>query len=141
MVYSTCSVYEEENELVAQAVLGEHKDFELKRALPFWQTRGHACIENGEFCVRADPSSSHTIGFFIALFQRTADSAVRSPSGMEKLTCSCLLFLTRLTLQKDWARGHSLLPNKEHRRQSGPSTTKRRNLSFNAIDANRGSTD
>jgi putative methyltransferase len=68
VVYSTCSVHEQENEEVVRAVLRSNPDFELATAFPEWEMRGHGddCVA----CVRVDPATHRTIGFFVAVFQR-----------------------------------------------------------------------
>eukprot|EP01135_Chromosphaera_perkinsii_P011641 Nk52_evm24s2462 gene=Nk52_evmTU24s2462 len=96
VVYSTCSVHEEENEMVVAALMSgkDGKRFRLRRAkLNGWVTRGHfptrmqwpgatggeqlpvlekKAIEGIDFtkCIRSDPSVDKTIGFFVAVFER-----------------------------------------------------------------------
>ena len=41
VVYSTCSVFEMENEEVVRKVLRRNPDFALDAAMPWWQRRGH----------------------------------------------------------------------------------------------------
>eukprot|EP00933_Yihiella_yeosuensis_P055812 TRINITY_DN5473_c0_g3_i1.p1 TRINITY_DN5473_c0_g3~~TRINITY_DN5473_c0_g3_i1.p1 ORF type:complete len:435 (-),score=76.29 TRINITY_DN5473_c0_g3_i1:92-1366(-) len=72
IAYSTCSIYEEENEQVVQRVLDstEGRNFELVEALPWWSRRGHSDVfEGAERCVRTSWDDK-TIGFFVALFQK-----------------------------------------------------------------------
>ncbi|CDW57354.1 methyltransferase NSUN5 [Trichuris trichiura] len=70
-VYSTCSIYEQENEMVvdhvAQKLLGR---FHLVRVLPEWKHRGHSSYECGDFCIRCSPKRDLTNGFFVAVFER-----------------------------------------------------------------------
>lgn len=81
IVYSTCSVYIEENEGVVASVLEEAAGlgFTLKHAIPScWDRRGFASKSLGLNSVdaskllRTDPLEDATDGFFVALFQRTA---------------------------------------------------------------------
>eukprot|EP00434_Breviolum_minutum_P045060 symbB.v1.2.040324.t2/scaffold7146.1/size13045/2 len=60
IAYSTCSVYEEENERVVQEVLSTTTGamFELEEALPWWPRRGHPLFAGAERCVRNVPSFS-----------------------------------------------------------------------------------
>ncbi|CAJ0585668.1 unnamed protein product, partial [Mesorhabditis spiculigera] len=70
VVYSTCSLHEEENEQVVQEVLREFGDeWELsKDELPNWHLRGMDTYEFGACCLRADPKTTLTNGFFVAVF-------------------------------------------------------------------------
>jgi putative methyltransferase len=70
VVYSTCSVYIQENEAVVKAALAEfsHK-FRLMKALPQWPQRGLPYLDvDSEKLVRVHPGSM--TGFFVALFGR-----------------------------------------------------------------------
>ncbi len=68
VVYSTCSVHEEENENVVRAVLASNPDFELAVALPQWPSRGRG--DDCAACVRVEAAAHRTIGFFVAVFDR-----------------------------------------------------------------------
>jgi putative methyltransferase len=76
VVYSTCSINEEEDEEVVMAVLS-HPEVEgiwgLSHIIPTWGTRGHL-REESQFpldrCIRCDPEKDATNGFFVACFDR-----------------------------------------------------------------------
>lgn len=73
VVYSTCSVYQEENEAVVSAVLpaAEAAGFSLMHALPQWPRRGTVGSYGwAEKVVRVDPSLDGMDGFFVAVFER-----------------------------------------------------------------------
>jgi putative methyltransferase len=82
--YSTCSIYEEENERVVAAVLAAQpaaarkgtRRFGLAAALPAWHRRGHVldslepalAQQIARCCVRTAYPDDATIGFFLAKF-------------------------------------------------------------------------
>lgn len=80
IVYSTCSVYDEENEMVVRDVLRAQSRFILAPALPWWHRRGHrldggddaaACLEAKTIArrvVRTLYPDDATIGFFLCRF-------------------------------------------------------------------------
>lgn len=71
LVYSTCSVYRQENEDVVAAVLPHARQFgfELQKALPQWPRRGlPGTYEWADHVVRVHPDLDGTDGFFLALF-------------------------------------------------------------------------
>jgi hypothetical protein len=73
VVYSTCSVYVEENERVVAAVLPVAKaaGFSLAHALPQWHRRGAAGSYSwAEKVVRVHPVIDGLDGFFVAVFER-----------------------------------------------------------------------
>lgn len=81
VVYSTCSVYVEENERVVARVLAEGRErgFELVSCIPTWPRRGLSVVEDGEDglseadaakVVRIDPLEDGTDGFFVCAWQR-----------------------------------------------------------------------
>lgn len=76
IVYSTCSVYIEENEGVVASVLEEATalGFRLTRALPSWSRRGLPArgldANDASMVLRTNPVEDDTDGFFVALFLR-----------------------------------------------------------------------
>ncbi|XP_063812215.1 28S rRNA (cytosine-C(5))-methyltransferase [Pseudophryne corroboree] len=81
VVYSTCSVHQQENEDVVKGILDEHPDFRLVNVLPTWPVRGLNTFSGSDCCLRASFSETLTNGFFVALFQRKSkedDSAMTS---------------------------------------------------------------
>ena len=78
IVYSTCSVHEEENENVVLYGLKHCKNrFKLENIFPEWPNRGHKTIAknnlskrefNLDYCVRTDIRDNLTNGFFVACF-------------------------------------------------------------------------
>ncbi|XP_060115304.1 28S rRNA (cytosine-C(5))-methyltransferase [Heteronotia binoei] len=71
LVYSTCSVYQEENEDVVWDVLQQRgKDFRLVEVLPSWSHRGSGTFAEAKFCLRASPKETLTNGFFVAVLER-----------------------------------------------------------------------
>ncbi|VDN95160.1 unnamed protein product [Brugia pahangi] len=80
IVYSTCSIHEEENEQVIEEVANHFNlilndeslrtHFELIKAMPEWPHRGRANYSFGDKCLRALPEIDLTNGFFVAVFKR-----------------------------------------------------------------------
>lgn len=70
IVYSTCSVYEEENEAVVESVLKSNKDFVIQKIFNNWKTRGKTGYSFSDSVVRTNPEQDLTTGFFVALFKR-----------------------------------------------------------------------
>jgi putative methyltransferase len=74
VVYSTCSIHDEENELVVKKALELGSAFHLVRVLPQFPSRGKNIIPNGDYCVRTTPEVDHTIGFFVSRFERNSEA-------------------------------------------------------------------
>ncbi|XP_059721606.1 28S rRNA (cytosine-C(5))-methyltransferase isoform X2 [Haemorhous mexicanus] len=82
LVYSTCSLHQEENEDVVQAVLQEWGSaFRLVTAFPSWSCRGLAAFSGAESCLRASPEETLTHGFFVAVLERCREGAA-DPSSL-----------------------------------------------------------
>ncbi|XP_063965571.1 28S rRNA (cytosine-C(5))-methyltransferase-like [Lytechinus pictus] len=86
VVYSTCSLFREENEEVVKAVLKQSEGFRLVPAMEdMWDHRGLSVGEEVEdagieqCCIRASPRTDLTNGFFVALFERTGKRAIATP--------------------------------------------------------------
>ena len=74
VVYSTCSVYECENELVVQDVLQSSEHFRLVDILPTFSGRGKSsALPQASSCVRMSPETCLTIGFFVACLERVSE--------------------------------------------------------------------
>ncbi|KFQ61620.1 Putative methyltransferase NSUN5, partial [Pelecanus crispus] len=85
LVYSTCSLHQEENEEVVHAVLQEwDSTFRLVNAFPSWPCRGLAAFPGAESCLRASPADTLTHGFFVA------GLGGHWGGGCSLLTCSSL---------------------------------------------------
>ena len=77
IVYSTCSLYLQENESVVQQALAKHSSDWMVIApicLQTWKRRGlpveGLVSEQFQSLIRVDPSEDETNGFFVACFQR-----------------------------------------------------------------------
>ena len=78
MVYSTCSVEPEENEEVADFVLGRFPEAEIqeiglsmKRSDPFLEFEGKSYCEKVRKCLRIWPQDNNTEGFFVAKIKKS----------------------------------------------------------------------
>uniref|UniRef100_UPI002541A67F 28S rRNA (cytosine-C(5))-methyltransferase n=1 Tax=Euleptes europaea TaxID=460621 RepID=UPI002541A67F len=82
LVYSTCSVHQEENEDVVWDVLQQReKDFRLVKVLPSWSHRGSGTFAEAKFCLRASPKETLTNGFFVAVLERRHAGASEESSA------------------------------------------------------------
>lgn len=76
VVYSTCSICQEENEDVVRDALQQSSGtFRLIPALPSWPHRGLNTFPGAEHCLRASPETTLTGGFFVAVLERVEVSS------------------------------------------------------------------
>ncbi|KAF0300270.1 putative 28S rRNA (cytosine-C(5))-methyltransferase [Amphibalanus amphitrite] len=74
VVYSTCSVTEQENEQVVADTLAAHPGWRLAAAAPAtWRGRARTTLPGGELCIRADPTEDLCHGFFVAAFEKVPE--------------------------------------------------------------------
>lgn len=92
VVYSTCSVYEEENEEVIEEALKVYgHQFELEdigKKLDGWKHFGKEGFEFGSKCVRTVPGVDRCHGFFVAKFVRKAEPDEEDGSKCEENLCT-----------------------------------------------------
>ena len=71
LIYSTCSIYPQENELVVKKLLSQNKErLSLVNVLPEWSIRGFASqFPGAKKCVREIPGRNSNDGFFVAMFK------------------------------------------------------------------------
>ncbi|XP_057223913.1 28S rRNA (cytosine-C(5))-methyltransferase [Malurus melanocephalus] len=82
LVYSTCSLHQEENEDVVQSVLQDWGSaFRLVTTFPSWPCRGLAVFPGAESCLRASPAETLTHGFFVAVLELCREGAA-APSSL-----------------------------------------------------------
>lgn len=84
LVYSTCSIYIEENERVVKKLLKKYpKRLQLVSVLPKWEIRGFTSqFPGAKKCIREIPGRDSNDGFFVAMFRVTSavveDNAVKA---------------------------------------------------------------
>lgn len=86
IVYSTCSVYSQENEEVVREVLASSTSFKLVPASKClaapWKSFGSLKYGDiGKFCLYSRPEKDYTNGFFIAVFERL-EQGEENPFGV-----------------------------------------------------------
>ncbi len=72
LIYATCSVLPEENELQADRFLDRHPEFELIPANDVWDNVVGCDFPAGGPYLRLSPARTATDGYFIAIFRRIA---------------------------------------------------------------------
>jgi 16S rRNA (cytosine(967)-C(5))-methyltransferase len=71
LIYSTCSILPQENELIVQRFLNEHKEFAAEPLLPYFVRYGvHLDLGSNDFYITLYPHIHKTDGFFIARMQK-----------------------------------------------------------------------
>ena len=93
VVYSTCSVRDEENERVVAAALGATAGWRLHPALPEWPRRGRECggalvAHEARACARFCSREDRTSGFFIAPLVRAERGATALATGTASSSCA-----------------------------------------------------
>nr|XP_055195611.1 28S rRNA (cytosine-C(5))-methyltransferase isoform X2 [Nyctereutes procyonoides] len=91
LVYSTCSLCQEENEDVVQDALQQNPGtFRLAPVLPSWPHRGLSSFPGAEHCLRASPETTLTGGFFVAVLERVEvpSSVLQAEASAPELTLS-----------------------------------------------------
>ncbi|GAB1606048.1 probable 28S rRNA (cytosine-C(5))-methyltransferase [Argonauta hians] len=79
LVYSTCSVYAEENEQVIDTVMENFQDrYYVKDIMPSFPHRGLEGYKASQHCLRFTSSVDKTNGFFVACFERLAPSPLHA---------------------------------------------------------------
>ena len=69
ITYSTCSIYDEENEMVVSQLLKSNPDWRLRSIIPEWKHRGKQEFADSQFMIRCD-QTDNTTGFFVVCFGR-----------------------------------------------------------------------
>nr|XP_033778846.1 probable 28S rRNA (cytosine-C(5))-methyltransferase isoform X2 [Geotrypetes seraphini] len=73
VVYSTCSLHQQENEAVVKDALERNGTFRLVNVLPSWTHRGLDTFSGAVCTLRASPAETFTNGFFVALLERKSE--------------------------------------------------------------------
>lgn len=92
IVYSTCSIHEEENENVVRYALKHNPQFRLVNIFEGQWKSGRGIVKsnrdkrlNLDYCIRTSYSSNFTNGFFISCFERMSEEEMsQRPEVMEE---------------------------------------------------------
>lgn len=94
VVYSTCSVHEEENEMVVEEVYKQVSEiFDIENIMPEWKHRGKIKYTHGRQCLRMSYEECLTNGFFVASFVRKCNKI----SSYKNIQVSHIKFTGRRT--------------------------------------------
>ena len=148
VVYSTCSLYVQENEGVVQRLLASNSDWEVcpPLCLKNWHRRG-LCIDKGQqseslvsltpdqakCLIRVHPDEDATNGFFVACFQRktkpvkkssskhTLELKIDVPKGMEFYSNQF-----HKEAKQNSAKAEGVTPSDDTNNKTATTTTKRK---------------
>jgi 16S rRNA (cytosine967-C5)-methyltransferase len=81
LIYATCSLLREENEVQAEAFLATHPDFALFPTARAWAETIGGSPPAGDDYLRLTPARHGTDGFFVAIFERRTDFVTRLLDG------------------------------------------------------------
>jgi 16S rRNA (cytosine967-C5)-methyltransferase len=79
LIYATCSLLREEDELQADAFLTAEPDFSLLPAARAWRETIGGASPGGEHFLRLTPARHGTDGFFVAIFERQPATSSDDP--------------------------------------------------------------
>ncbi|XP_053389636.1 28S rRNA (cytosine-C(5))-methyltransferase-like [Mercenaria mercenaria] len=79
VVYSTCSIHDEENEMVVEEVYSQFcEKFEIESVMPEWKYRGKKIYKHGSQCLRMSYEDCQTNGFFVASFIKRSNELLEN---------------------------------------------------------------
>eukprot|EP01095_Lingulamoeba_sp_RSL-Kostka_P015369 TRINITY_DN7053_c0_g2_i1.p1 TRINITY_DN7053_c0_g2~~TRINITY_DN7053_c0_g2_i1.p1 ORF type:complete len:401 (-),score=95.36 TRINITY_DN7053_c0_g2_i1:208-1386(-) len=79
VVYSTCSIHEEENEQVVRDLLNDNPKFKLSPIFKdTWNNRGTSLFDTAPYCIRANPEQNKTNGFFVSCFELKTEDEINN---------------------------------------------------------------
>ncbi len=81
LIYATCSLLADENEMQADAFAAAHPEFACVPVPEIWAKVGSgACPTAGPY-LTLNPARDHTDGFFVAVYERKADALAPAAEG------------------------------------------------------------